>query len=162
MKTQVSKDFKSARGLRAGESMLFSDNISILYVEDDETDIELLRRAMRKNNVQNRLFVAENGVEALRLLREPGTLRLKPCIILLDINMPKMNGFEFLSELRKDPTLSNILVYIFTTSDQVKDISIAHEHNVAGYLVKPTDINEMDRMLITLTQSWQLMRFSVD
>ena len=141
MKTQVSNDFKSARGLGSGESMLFSDNISILYVEDDETDIELLRRAMRKNNVQNRLYVAENGVEALRLLREPGTLRLKPCIILLDINMPKMNGLELLQIIRSHEEWRQLKCFIVTTSDEKVDRKAASALGVSGYITKPLKLN---------------------
>ena len=76
--------------------------LNILLVEDDKVDVKNVERALRKNNISNPLFVASNGLEALRMLRDgtvPGSRRL----IVLDLNMPKMNGIEFLRELRADP-----------------------------------------------------------
>ena len=98
--------------------------LNILLVEDDSVDVMNVQRAFAKNNITNPLHIAFNGVEALSLLR--GTngkpkLTTNPRIILLDINMPKMNGLEFLRELRNDPELKSISVFIMTTSNDDQD-----------------------------------------
>ena len=93
-------------------------DLSILLVEDDEVDIKNLKRAFKKVNIGNPLFVARDGVEALEMLRANGEDRLqpRPKIVLLDINMPRMNGIECLTEIRKDPALHALSVFIMTTS----------------------------------------------
>src|SRR4051812_48938283 len=94
--------------------------MSILLVEDDNVDVMNVQRAFRKNNITCPLSVAFNGVEALNILRgNNGKAKLNPLpgIILLDINMPKMNGIEFLHELRSDAELQSISVFVMTTSN---------------------------------------------
>src|SRR5258705_9098592 len=94
--------------------------IPILLVEDDHIDVMNVERAFKKNNITNPLYIANNGIEALDMLRgTEGREKVKPIprIILLDINMPKMNGIEFLRELRADPELHSISVFIMTTSN---------------------------------------------
>ncbi|WP_210463723.1 response regulator [Rufibacter roseolus] len=113
---------------------------SILLVEDDYLDAMSVERELRKIKVMVPLHKAKNGREALALLRgEPGTPKLDPLpnLILLDINMPKMNGIEFLEELRNDPYLSDMSVFIMTTSNEDSDRFAAQNLRVNGYIVKP-------------------------
>jgi CheY-like chemotaxis protein len=94
--------------------------INILLVEDDEVDVMTVKRAFAKNNISNPLFVAHNGLEALELLRKDN-LPPRRRLILLDVNMPKMNGIEFLRELRADPNLQQFSVVMMTTSNEERD-----------------------------------------
>ena len=120
--------------------MKFSDSINILYVEDDDIDVQNLKRSFKKAGVKNPLFIAENGVVALEMLRGNQALCPQPRVVLLDINMPKMNGLEFLAEIRKDESLRRLLVFVLTTSDQERDLMAAYDSQVAGYIVKPVDV----------------------
>ena len=98
--------------------------VTILLVEDDAVDVMNVQRAFKKNNIKNPLAVAGNGLEALCMLRgEEGFAKIspRPQIILLDLNMPKMNGLEFLKELRQDPELRSISVFVMTTSNDDRD-----------------------------------------
>src|SRR6187551_417432 len=115
--------------------------INILLVEDDEVDIMTVKRAFAKANITNPLYVAHNGLEALEVLRKED-LPPKRRLILLDVNMPKMNGIEFLRELRKDPALAPTPVVVLTTSNNDRDKIDAFNFNVAGYLVKPVTFAE--------------------
>ncbi|WP_192823571.1 response regulator [Rufibacter sp. LB8] len=113
---------------------------SILLVEDDYLDAMSVERELRKIKVMVPLHKAKNGREALSMLRgDAGVPKLNPAptIILLDINMPKMNGIEFLEELRRDPFLSHISVFIMTTSNEDSDRLAAQNLRVNGYIVKP-------------------------
>lgn len=130
--------------------------INILLVEDDAIDVKNVERALRKNNVANPLFVASNGIEALEMLRSgavPGTRRL----VLLDLNMPKMNGIEFLQELRKDPALATITVVVLTTSNDDRDKVAAYDHHVAGYLLKPVTFTSFVEVMAALNKYWSLV-----
>ena len=133
--------------------------VNILLVEDDEVDVMNVQRAFKKNNILNPLTVAHNGVEALDKLRgtngEPKITPL-PRIILLDINMPKMNGLEFLKELRADPALHTISVFVMTTSNDDKDRFEAYNYNVAGYVIKPITFENFVAAVSILNNFWQL------
>lgn len=110
----------------------------ILLVEDDDVDAEVVLRAFRRQNIRNPFTIVPNGVEALHALRgEEGYERLpRPLFILLDINMPRMNGLEFLHTLRKDPDLKRSIVFVLTTSNSDEDKSAAYDEQIAGYLLK--------------------------
>lgn len=110
---------------------------SILLVEDDELDVELVERAFRKHKLMNPIVNAPNGIIALDILRgnHMDTL-VKPYIILLDINMPLMNGLEFLRELRNDKSIAKSIVFVLTTSDSPQDKNEAYACHVAGYILK--------------------------
>jgi CheY-like chemotaxis protein len=130
--------------------------INILLVEDDVIDVKNVERALRKNNVANPLFVAANGLEALDMLRKgtvPGPRRL----VLLDLNMPKMNGIEFLQEVRKDPELSSLTVIVLTTSNDDRDKVAAYSLHVAGYLLKPVTFSSFVELMATLNKYWSLV-----
>lgn len=136
------------------------NNVSILLVEDDEVDVMNIQRAFKKNHISNPLHVAGNGLQALAMLRgsdEIEKLKPTPKIILLDINMPKMNGIEFLKELRSDADLRSISVFILTTSDEEKDRIAAYDLNVAGYILKPVEPGKFMDAVKTLDVFWSLI-----
>ena len=134
---------------------------NILLVEDDAVDVMNVQRAFRKSNVTNPLYLAGNGLEALDLLRrDSGTIpESGRLIILLDLNMPKMNGIEFLQELRQDPNLMHIPVIVLSTSDEEQDRVNAYNLNVAGYIVKPVTFNKFVDVVAALDRYWTLCEF---
>jgi CheY-like chemotaxis protein len=135
--------------------------LNILLVEDDEVDVMNVKKAFKKNNVTNPLFVCNNGLEALNFLRgnrDPSITEI-PKIILLDLNMPKMGGIEFLREIRKDEKLKNISVFIMTTSNEDKDKVDAFDLNVAGYILKPLSMERFIEAVSTLNNYWKLCEY---
>jgi FOG: CheY-like receiver len=130
--------------------------LNILLVEDDEVDVMNVKRAFQRNNIGNPLFVAGNGVEALEKLRN-GEVPAERRLILLDLNMPRMNGIEFLAELRRDPALAATPVVVLTTSNNDRDKVQAYNFNVAGYLVKPVTFAEFAELMATLNKYWTLV-----
>lgn len=116
-----------------------ADHPSILLVEDDQMDIMNVQRELRKHNVTVPLHVARNGREALNMLRgEGGQERIpKPSVVMLDLNMPRMNGLELLEILRSDPDFVGLNVFITTTSDLETDRLKAQDLAVSGYIIKP-------------------------
>jgi CheY-like chemotaxis protein len=132
--------------------------LNILLVEDDELDVMNVQRAFKKNNVVNPLYVAGNGVEALAMLRgqrEPHVPRERR-LILLDLNMPKMGGIEFLKELRADPELRATTVVVLTTSDEERDKVKAYDLNVAGYILTPVTVAAFVEIMATLNKYWSV------
>src|SRR5688572_25389324 len=113
--------------------------INILLVEDDNLDQMEVKRTLEKKNILHRLKVAKNGEEAFRVLEEsdsdiyPG----KPDIILLDLNMPKMNGFEFLNRIKCKEDWKEIKVFILTTSEEKEDKMAANKYGISGFITKP-------------------------
>ena len=133
-----------------------NSSLNILLVEDDEVDVMNVKRAFDKNHITNPLFVAGNGLEALEKLRG-GEIPQGRRIVLLDLNMPKMNGIEFLRELRNDPVLAPTPVVMLTTSNNDRDKIDAYNLNVAGYLVKPVTFAEFSELMVTLNKYWTLV-----
>jgi CheY-like chemotaxis protein len=130
--------------------------LNILLVEDDQVDVMNVRRAFKKANISNPLFVAQNGIEALKMLRDgsvPPTNRL----VLLDLNMPRMNGIEFLRELRADARLQTTSVVVLTTSNEDRDKVEAYRMNVAGYLLKPVTFASFVDVMAALNKYWTLV-----
>ena len=130
--------------------------LNILLVEDDEVDVMTVKRAFVKAKLTNTIFVAQNGVEALELLRTQ-TVPPERRVVLLDLNMPRMNGIEFLREVRKDPALALLTVIVLTTSNEDRDRVEAYELNVAGYLLKPVTFHDFADVMATLNKYWTLM-----
>ena len=130
--------------------------LNLVLIEDDDIDVMNVKRALERAHVTNPLFVAHNGLEGLELLRSdkvPKDRRL----VLLDLNMPKMNGIEFLRELRADSGLKATPVVVLTTSDDDRDKIQAYDLNVAGYLLKPvTFVNFVD-VMAALNKYWALV-----
>jgi CheY-like chemotaxis protein len=134
--------------------------LNILLVEDDEVDVMTVQRAFKKGNITNPLYIAGNGLEALTMLRgelgQPSLIPSDRRIILLDLNMPKMNGLEFLQELRADPSIRQIPVVVLTTSNEEQDRIQAYNLNVAGYILKPVTFSIFVELMITLNKYWTL------
>jgi CheY-like chemotaxis protein len=114
---------------------------TILLAEDNPKDVELTLAAMAENNLANQVFVVKDGVEALEYLRYEGKYKLRkagdPCVILLDIKMPRMDGIEVLRNIRSDAALKIIPVVILTSSREKKDLIDTYELGVNAYVVKP-------------------------
>lgn len=130
--------------------------LNILLVDDDEVDVMNVRRAFQKAHITNPLFVAHDGIEALETLRANDF----PCdrrLVLLDLNMPRMNGIEFLRALRADPALHGLPVVVLTTSDDERDKVDAYDLNVAGYLLKPVTFASFVEIMATLNKYWTLV-----
>ena len=112
--------------------------MNILLVEDDDVAAESVVRSLRKHEMNFPVTIAHDGLEALAILRgENPVLKMsKPYLILLDLNMPRMNGFEFMREIRSDESLKDSVIFVLTTSDADADRTLAYRENIAGYLVK--------------------------
>ena len=110
---------------------------SVLLVDDDDVAAEAVVRGLRKHSIDCRVVVAEDGRAALQIMRGTHERRItKPYLVLLDLNMPRMNGMEFLREVRLDKDLKSTVVFVLTTSGTETDRARAYEENVAGYMVK--------------------------
>ncbi|PUA26891.1 MAG: two-component system response regulator [Cellvibrio sp. 79] len=133
--------------------------VSLLIVDDDDIDATALRRALHKLKLLNPLYRAKDGLEALEILRNgeiPG-----PYIILLDINMPRMNGIEFLEVLRADPELTHAIVFVLTTSKSDEDIIAAYREHVAGYLLKQRMDSDFLQVVGLLDHYWKVIELPV-
>lgn len=121
--------------------------INILLVEDDYLDIIDIRRSLDKLNVLYKLHIAKNGEEAIEMLigNRENALGVLPDIVLIDINMPKMNGLEFLSELRNHKEWKDLTCFIITTSDEKIERQAAAKLGVSGYIIKPLKLNSSSK-----------------
>ncbi|MDD5064240.1 MAG: response regulator [Phycisphaerae bacterium] len=126
----------------------------ILLVEDDSVDAMTVKRALKDLNVTNLLFHTLNGEEALNHLRDKNNGI--PCVILLDLNMPKMNGVEFLKVVKTDDALKLIPVVVLTTSQEEQDIVESFKLSAAGYIVKPVDYKKFVEAMRTIDVYWTL------
>lgn len=131
----------------------------ILLVEDDNVDVMTVKRALADLRVGNPLVHSTNGEEALAYLQQRGNH--KPCLILLDLNMPKMNGVEFLKTIKADKTLKKIPVVVLTTSKSERDITEIFENGVAGYVVKPADYKKFVEAIRTINLYWSLSELPI-
>ncbi len=127
---------------------------AIMLVEDDEVDAMTVRRALKELHVANPLVRVENGEEALGALRDPA--QAKPCIILLDLNMPVMGGIEFLQAVKHDAALKRIPVVVLTTSDEQQDKLASFDLGVAGYIRKPVDYAQFVEAVRSVNAYWTL------
>lgn len=126
----------------------------VLLVEDDTIDAMTVQRAFRDLQVGNRLVHVHNGEEALDYLNEAGNET--PCVILLDLNMPKMNGTEFLEVIKGNGPLRRIPVVVLTTSNEERDVMESFRRSVAGYIVKPVDYQKFVAAIQTIDLYWTL------
>lgn len=124
----------------------------ILLVEDDDIDAMTVRRTLKELGAPNPLDRATDGERALAFLRNPTQER--PGLILLDLNMPRMNGIEFVAEIKKDPELRIIPVVVLTTSSEEGDRVAAFHNSVAGYMVKPVDYPQFVRIMGLIRDYW--------
>jgi CheY-like chemotaxis protein len=132
--------------------------LNILLVDDDDIDVKNVKRAFVKNKIINPLFTAGNGHEALDVLRGTGEQAMpkERRLVLLDLNMPKMNGLEFLREIRQDPDLRCLTVIVLTTSADERDRVEAYNFNVAGYIVKPVTFVAFVEAMAVLNTYWSI------
>lgn len=126
----------------------------LLLVEDDEIDVLTFKRSLTEIHLLNHLYVASDGEEALAILRDPG--HPKPCLILLDLNMPRMTGLELLRIIKHDDHLKRIPVIILTTSKDERDKIESFKLGVAGYMVKPVDYHHFVEVIRIINQYWTL------
>lgn len=129
--------------------------VNVLLVDDDDVDVMAVKRAFKKAKIANPLHIARDGIEGLSKLRgKDGHSPVpRPYIIILDLNMPRMDGLEFLNELRADETLHDAVVFVLTTSKADEDRAASYDKNVAGYIVK-SDVGEGFLKMITLLDSY--------
>jgi CheY-like chemotaxis protein len=127
--------------------------LNILLVDDDAVDVMNVQRAFKKSNIQNTLYIAGDGRQALDMLRN-GRVPSSNRLILLDLNMPRMNGLEFLRALRADPELRSTPVVVLTTSNDDRDRLQSYTHNVAGYLLKPVASPAFVELMTALNAYW--------
>jgi CheY-like chemotaxis protein len=126
----------------------------ILLVEDDRVDAMTVKRALKDLKVTNLLVHTLNGEEALNYLRAESNG--SPCVILLDLNMPKMNGIELLKVMKDDDVLKSIPVVVLTTSKEEHDVVESFELSAAGYIVKPVDYKKFVEAMRTIDIYWTL------
>lgn len=131
-----------------------NSNKPILLIEDDHVDVMTILRALKEIHVGNPVVNMENGEVALEHLRAPGVEL--PCIILLDLNMPIMNGIEFLQLVKADPELRRIPVIVLTTSEEQQDKVNSFNLGVAGYMAKPVDYRRFVEMMRSIDLYWTL------
>ena len=137
------------------------EKFNILLVEDDDIDTENVIRAFKKNKMSNPIYTVENGEEALAFLKNQGRFAdheksPRPGIILLDINMPIMNGIEFLRIVKADDDLKSIPVVVLTTSREESDRVESFKLSVAGYIVKPVEFEDFVYAVKTIDVYWTL------
>ncbi len=129
---------------------------NVLLVEDDDIDIENVKRGFQKTNITNPLFIAKDGVEALEVLEKGIEF---PLLILLDLKMPRMGGLEFLQRIRADKRWQRIPVVVLTSSKDEKDLIDAYKYNVAGYVIKPIEFGDFVEVLSKIGSYWMLCEF---
>ncbi|MBI1891484.1 MAG: response regulator [Burkholderiales bacterium] len=125
----------------------------ILLIEDDRIDVMTVQRAMKELRVTNLLVTVENGEEAIKLLQDP---EARPCLILLDLNMPIMNGLEFLRAVRSDKDLRLIPIVVLTTSNEQRDKVETFGLGVAGYMTKIPDYQKFVEVMRAIDTYWTL------
>lgn len=135
--------------------------VTLLLVDDDDLDVKGMKRALNKLKIANPVVRAKDGEEGLALLRDVEAIE-RPYIILLDINMPRMNGIEMLTEVRKDPNLSDAIVFILTTSKSDEDKINSYKLNVAGYIVKSNLDDGFLGVMSMLDHYWRVVELPID
>jgi CheY-like chemotaxis protein len=139
--------------------MVDQSPLTLLLVEDDQVDAMAIQRGFTKSKIANTVVTASDGVDALEILRgqAPRKKLEKPFIILLDLNMPRMDGFEFLRVLRSDKELKNSVVFVLTTSKLDEDRMRAYDANVAGYIVKSEAGEGFVKAIQMLDHYWRIV-----
>lgn len=131
--------------------------VSILLVEDDDIDVEAIERAFRKARIANPIVRVRDGVEALETLRDERVRR--PYLVLLDLNMPRLDGIGFLKEMRADASLRETIVFVLTTSDDDRDKTAAYQEHVAGYMVKSRAGVDFTKLIELIDHYWRVVEF---
>lgn len=135
---------------------------TILHIEDDDIDSMVMGRAFKTLEIPHKLIRAKDGIEALNMLRGTGgmeKLSPMPDIVVIDLNMPRMNGIEFLREIRSDEKLRHLYVYVITTSNDENDKAEAFKYCAAGYILKPVNLESFKEVLSALNNFWKVCQF---
>lgn len=130
--------------------------IEILLVEDDAGDVLLTQRALSQGNVRNNLRLAKDGVEALEVLRREGKFAdaPRPDLILLDLNMPRMDGRQFLEEVKADPRFIAIPIVVLTTSEADRDVVQSYQLQASCFITKPVDLKQFTHVVRSIEDFW--------
>jgi len=132
-------------------------SLQILLVEDNEGDVRLIKEAFSESKINKHFSVAKDGEDALNYLYKKGQYSsntIRPDIILLDINLPKKNGFEVLNQIKNDPELKRIPVIMLSSSSSEDHISKSYELNANCYVTKPVDFDEYSEVVKTIEDFW--------
>lgn len=132
------------------------DSFLVLLVDDEPGDVELTKLAIAESPFRCEVMVAEDGLEAMALLRKEGphAPTRTPDLVLLDLNMPKMNGKEVLKRMKADPELASIPVVVLTTSDVERDVVATYGLGAAGYITKPVDLEDLFKAIHAVEDYW--------
>lgn len=130
--------------------------VEILLVEDDDDDVRLTQKAFDRDRIVNHVHRVEDGIEAMQFLRREGAFAdaVRPDLILLDLNMPRMGGREVLKEIKENQEFRQIPVVVLTTSDDEKDIAESYEHQANSYVTKPVDLDKFREVLSAIKDYW--------
>lgn len=130
--------------------------IDILLVEDNPGDVRLTREALKEGKIKNNLFVTKDGVEALAFLHKEGEFEdvPRPDLILLDLNMPRMDGRELLQKIKRETDLRRIPVVVLTTSKSEEDIIKSYDLHANCYITKPVDLDQFINVVKTVEDFW--------
>jgi CheY-like chemotaxis protein len=130
--------------------------LEILLVEDDPADVELTQWSMKESKLSTKLHAVEDGIEALAFLRREGKYAdaPRPDLILLDLNLPRMDGRTFLAEMRADGGLKSIPVVILTTSEAEEDVVKSYRLGANCYITKPVGLTEFTRVVNSIEEFW--------
>lgn len=131
--------------------------VTLLLIEDDDIDAMSITRAFKKMHISNKIIRANDGLEGLELLRSGAVP--SPYIILLDLQMPRLNGIEFLEEIREDPKLAQSTVFVLTTSKSDEDITASYKKNIAGYFIKEQVGEGFLDIVKMLKGYWKIVHF---
>ena len=130
--------------------------VDILLVDDDEGDVLLTKKALKKGKIFNSVNVARDGVEAMAYLRQEGEFKdaSRPDLILLDLNMPRKDGKETLTEIKNDPSLRSIPIVVLTTSDADNDVMQSYDLQASSFVTKPVDLKQFTNVVQSLQEFW--------
>jgi CheY-like chemotaxis protein len=134
-------------------------DVAILVVEDDDGDAKTMERAFMRAKIANPRYRAIDGIEALEMMRgENGKQKLnRPYLLLIDLNMPRMNGIQLLQEIRRDPVLKRTIAFVLTTSKREEDKLAAYDLNIAGYILKQTADEDLLRLVKLIDCYWRIV-----
>lgn len=130
--------------------------IEILLIEDNPGDVRLTKEALKEGKIRNKLTVVGDGIEAMAYLRKEKKYKnsTRPDLVLLDLNLPKLNGREVLTKIKKDPSLKTIPVVILTTSEADQDIYDSYDRYANCYITKPVDLDQFVKIVKTIEDFW--------
>lgn len=139
---------------------MFQNNLAVLHVEDNSIDRLNVKRAFERLDVPHALHQVSNGLEALDFIQQfdPDSFEPTRLMVLLDLNMPQMDGFELLRVIRSNERWKHLPVFVMTTSNDKKDKTTAYGLNVSGYILKPLTLDQFSEAIATLNQYWGLLK----